>query len=115
VNQSSVSSRHHDHMICSLRRMAILSLRPRLLHEHLCPLIVAWDGQGGGPDFFAASLPRVQPTVNEISSLSRSTRNRGVANATFHIMLRALAVGWTSGFDGGSCREFALNIALDGE
>ena len=76
---------------------------------------MAWDRQGGGPDFFAASLPRVQPTVNEISSLSCSTRNRGVTNATFHIMLRALAVRWTSGLDGGSRREFALNIALDGE
>jgi len=50
-----------------------------------------------------------------VSSLSRSTRNRGVTNATFHIMLRALATRWTSGFDGGSHRVFALDIALDGE
>jgi len=95
--------------------MAMLSLRPRLLHEHLCPLVVAWDRQGGGPDFFAVSLLRVQPTVNEMSSLSRSTRNCGVTNATFHIILRALAMRWTSGFDGGSRSEFALDIALDGE
>jgi len=95
--------------------MAMLSLRPRLLHEHLCPLVVAWDRQGGGPDFFAASLPKVQPTVNEISSLWRSTRNHGVTSATSHIMLRALAMRWTSGFDGRSRREFALDIALDGE
>ena len=115
MNQSSVSSHHHDHRIYSLRRMAMLSLRPRPLHEHLCPLVVAWDRQGDGPGFFAASLPRVQPTVNETSSLLRSTRNRGVTSATFHMMLRALAVRWTSGFDGGSHREFALDIALDGE
>ena len=95
--------------------MAMLSLRPRLLHEHLYPFVVAWDRQAGGPDFFAASPPRVQPTVNEILSLSCSTRDRGVTNATFHIMLCALATKWTSGFDGGSRREFALNIALDGE
>jgi len=115
VNQSPVSSHHHDHRIRSLRRMAMISLQLRPLHEHLFPLVVAWDRQGDGPGFFAAFLPRVQPTVNEMSSLSRSTRNRGVTNATFHIMLRSLAMGWTSGFDGGSRREFALDIVLDGE
>jgi len=60
-------------------------------------------------------LPRVQPIMNEMLSFSRSTRNCGVTNATFHIMLHALAMRWTSGFDDGSGREFALHEALDGE
>jgi len=49
-----------------------------MLTEHLCPPMLAYDRQGDGPDFFAASLLRVQPIANEMSSLSRSTRNCGV-------------------------------------
>jgi len=102
VNHSSVSSHHHDDRICSLQHMTMLSPRPRLLREHLCPLMLAYDRQGDGPDFFAASLLRVQPIPNEMSFLCRSTRNCDVTTATFHTMLHVLAMKWTSGFDCGS-------------